>query len=82
MRYRLGPHQGGILRFATERSVPFHSGERREQAFPSLLTAISFHNPGELSGRAVGLIKRDQQLRFHRHYRTGFIIVAVGANAC
>lgn len=34
--------------------------------FPSLITAVSFHNPGELSGHAVKLIKLHQKLGFHR----------------
>jgi hypothetical protein len=68
---RQGSHGGtgaktDVAAYELETAVMAWNTPDEKTSFPSLVTAVSFHRPGELSGHGVKLIKRHQQLGFHR----------------
>lgn len=71
-RYRREGSHGGQgaatdeAAYELETAVSIWNTPGANDQFPSLVTAISCHNPGAISGHAVELIRRHQQLGFHR----------------
>ena len=68
---RAGSHGGlgaktDVAAYELETAVMAWNAPGENASFPSLVTAVSFHRPGELIGHGVKLIKRHQQLGFHR----------------
>jgi hypothetical protein len=67
---RKGSHGGigaktDVAAYELETAVMAWNSPGENTSFPSLVTAVSFHRPGELVGHGVKLIKRHQQLGFH-----------------
>jgi len=67
---RQGSHGGigaktDVAAYELETAVMAWNSPGENTSFPSLVTAVSFHRPGELIGHGVKLIKRHQQLGFH-----------------
>ena len=71
-RYRReGNHDGqgaktDVMAYELETAVMTWNKPGENTLFPSLITAISCHNPGRLNGHAAALITRHQKLGFDR----------------
>lgn len=58
--------QTDVPAYELETSVIIWNKPGDNAAFPSLVTAISCHNPGELTGHAAELMRRQKDLGFNR----------------
>jgi hypothetical protein len=71
-RYRReGKHDGRGAKtddaaYELETAVMIWNEPGETELFPTLITAVSFHRPGELTGHAVKLITSHQRFRFTR----------------
>ena len=71
-RYRReGNHDGqgaktDVAAYELETAVMIWNKPGENCAFPSLVTAISCHNPGEITGHAAELMRRQKDLGFNR----------------
>lgn len=55
-----------VAAYELETAVMAWNAPGENAAFPSLITAVSFHDPGALIGHGIKLIKSHQELGFHR----------------